>query len=168
LPGGDRRHGYRPGSTGAGSAAVRAAEGLFARIGSAIWPVDKIDHDRYLAAARERLGADGFAAAFAEGQTLSLERAIAAAITVGDELVAPGRADRTDARFPVTLDAFGLSPRERDVLRLVARRATDREIADELSISPRTVMHHVSSILAKLGVANRREAAALASSLDLD
>ncbi|MGH2535761.1 MAG: response regulator transcription factor [Thermomicrobiales bacterium] len=46
------------------------------------------------------------------------------------------------------------------MLRLVARRLTDKEIAAELSLSPRTVMHHVSSLLGKLGVATRREAAA--------
>ena len=49
--------------------------------------------------------------------------------------------------------SFGLTPRETEVLRLLARHYTDREIADALSISPRTAMHHVSHILAKLGVA---------------
>jgi DNA-binding CsgD family transcriptional regulator len=62
-----------------------------------------------------------------------------------------------------SLAAFGLTPREREVLRLLAQRPTDREIADELSISPRTVMHHVSRILAKLGVASRRDVAAWAA-----
>jgi DNA-binding CsgD family transcriptional regulator len=57
---------------------------------------------------------------------------------------------------------FGLTPRELDVLHLMALRATHREIADLLSISPRTVMHHVSHILVKHGVTNRREAAARA------
>ena len=58
---------------------------------------------------------------------------------------------------------FGLTPREGEVLRLVARRETDPEIADALSISPRTAMHHVSHILDKLGVATRRDAAAWAA-----
>ena len=56
--------------------------------------------------------------------------------------------------------AVGLTPRETEVLRLLARRLTDKEIAAELSMSPRTVMHHVSSILTKLGVSTRREVAA--------
>jgi DNA-binding CsgD family transcriptional regulator len=55
-----------------------------------------------------------------------------------------------------------LTPRELEVLHLMVHRATDREIANLLSISPRTVMHHVSHILAKLGVDNRRDAAAWA------
>lgn len=53
----------------------------------------------------------------------------------------------------------GLSERESEVLRLVADGLTDREIARALGISPRTVGRHVGSILAKLGVRNRSEAA---------
>lgn len=53
----------------------------------------------------------------------------------------------------------GLSPRESDVLRMLAEGLTDREIANALVISPRTVESHVSSILHKLRVRNRAEAA---------
>jgi DNA-binding CsgD family transcriptional regulator len=56
-----------------------------------------------------------------------------------------------------------LTSREVEILRHLARHATDREIAAQLSISPRTVNHHVSNVLAKLGVSNRRDAAALAA-----
>jgi len=52
-----------------------------------------------------------------------------------------------------------LSAREGDVLRLLAEGMTDREIAAALAISPRTVESHVSSVLRKLGVRNRAEAA---------
>lgn len=52
-----------------------------------------------------------------------------------------------------------LSPRERDVLRLIAEHLTDRQIAESLGISSRTVATHVSSILHKFGVRNRAEAA---------
>jgi two-component system, NarL family, response regulator DevR len=52
-----------------------------------------------------------------------------------------------------------LSARERDVLRLLAEGMTDRDIAMALAISPRTVESHVSSVLRKLGVRNRAEAA---------
>ena len=60
-----------------------------------------------------------------------------------------------------------LSGRERQVLALLVRRFTDKEIAAALYISPRTVMSHVASILTKLGAANRREAAAIALCLGL-
>jgi DNA-binding NarL/FixJ family response regulator len=52
-----------------------------------------------------------------------------------------------------------LSPRELDVLRLVARGLDNSEIAEELSISPFTAKNHVSSILGKLGVSSRLQAA---------
>ena len=52
-----------------------------------------------------------------------------------------------------------LSQRENEVLRLLAEGLTDREIAGALAISPRTVESHVSSLLRKLRVRNRAEAA---------
>ena len=55
-----------------------------------------------------------------------------------------------------------LSPRERVVLRLVARGMSNREIARELNLSERTVAHHLTAIFNKLGVASRTAAAALA------
>ncbi|MEN3585615.1 AAA family ATPase [Streptomyces sp. ZYX-F-203] len=55
-----------------------------------------------------------------------------------------------------------LTPREREVLGLVAEGHTNRRIADTLFISPKTAGNHVSNILTKLGVANRGEAAAMA------
>jgi DNA-binding CsgD family transcriptional regulator len=49
-----------------------------------------------------------------------------------------------------------------EVLRLLAEHHTDREIAEALFLSPRTVGWHVAHLLAKLGVASRRAAAAVA------
>ncbi|MGW4892655.1 helix-turn-helix transcriptional regulator [Kitasatospora sp. NPDC004240] len=70
-------------------------------------------------------------------------------------------------RAPAGADPFGLTPRERDVLRLLARGRTNRQIAEELYISPKTASVHVSNILGKLEVAGRGEAAALAHRLRL-
>ncbi|MEU3890211.1 AAA family ATPase [Streptomyces sp. NPDC029041] len=64
-------------------------------------------------------------------------------------------------------DALGLTTRERDVLRLVAAGHTNRRIAEELFISPKTASVHVSNILGKLGVSGRGEAAAVAHRLGL-
>ncbi len=60
-----------------------------------------------------------------------------------------------------------LSPREREVLELVARGKTNREIAEVLVISDATARNHVSHILEKLGMSRRSEAAALAAKLGL-
>jgi DNA-binding CsgD family transcriptional regulator len=58
----------------------------------------------------------------------------------------------------------GLTDRQLDVLELVEAGATNAEIAERLVLSVRTVDHHVSAILARLGAATRREAAATARS----
>jgi NarL family two-component system response regulator LiaR len=55
-----------------------------------------------------------------------------------------------------------LSPRERDVLRLIARGHSNRQIARELAIGEQTVKTHVRSILAKLGLQDRVQAAIFA------
>jgi len=62
---------------------------------------------------------------------------------------------------------LGLTERELEVLRLVAAGRSNREIAAELFISPKTASVHVSNILGKLGVASRGEAAARAHALRL-
>jgi ATP/maltotriose-dependent transcriptional regulator MalT len=59
-------------------------------------------------------------------------------------------------------DPFGLTPRERQVLGLVARGATNREIGAELFMAEKTASVHVSRILAKLDVRSRTEAAGVA------
>jgi pimeloyl-ACP methyl ester carboxylesterase/DNA-binding CsgD family transcriptional regulator len=64
---------------------------------------------------------------------------------------------------PADTDPAGLSRRELEVLRLIAAGRSNRDIAEELVISRNTVDRHVSHILAKIGAANRAEAAAYAA-----
>jgi DNA-binding NarL/FixJ family response regulator len=67
--------------------------------------------------------------------------------------------------LPLTAEAqnFGLTPRQQEILTLLCQRLTDREIADRLFLSSRTVEGHVTQILGKFGVDNRREAAGFAA-----
>jgi DNA-binding NarL/FixJ family response regulator len=72
-------------------------------------------------------------------------------------------ATSTDAGEPEDpTSRAGLTPREREVLRLLVDRRSDRAIAEALFVSHRTVNTHVANILAKLGVDSRTEAAAAA------
>jgi DNA-binding CsgD family transcriptional regulator len=59
----------------------------------------------------------------------------------------------------LTLARFGLTKREAQIARLLARRATNREIAEQLDLSPHTVRHHIENLFAKLGVHSRRSIA---------
>jgi ATP/maltotriose-dependent transcriptional regulator MalT len=79
---------------------------------------------------------------------------------------ASGAAPAADA--PTPAEQLGLTQREAEVLALLAAGRSNRQIAQELFISPKTAGVHVSNILAKLGVAGRVEAAAIAHRLGLD
>lgn len=72
----------------------------------------------------------------------------------------------TGPRASTSTSPAGLTRRESEILELLGEGLTDREIAERLVVSPRTVSHHVSSILAKLGVRRRTEVIGLAQGAD--
>jgi predicted ATPase/DNA-binding CsgD family transcriptional regulator len=128
-----------------------------------------LDEEQTGSTARATLGDERFAAAVAAGRSLPLTDAIDEAMAVADELAAvlaggeapPASSARSS---PATSGPpYGLSRREREILALLGQRLSDKEIAEVLFISPRTVMAHATHIFNKLGVANRRAAAAVAA-----
>jgi predicted ATPase/DNA-binding SARP family transcriptional activator/DNA-binding CsgD family transcriptional regulator len=111
--------------------------------------------ERYLAAARDELDKAAFAAAWDEGRKMTLEQSIEYALFEEEEQ--PSSATPVEEEPPPTL-----TYREREVAALVARGLTNRQIAQELAITERTVETHVSKVLRKLGLGSRTQIAAWA------
>ena len=131
-----------------------AAEALRERHGVAVFPAELPRLERASAPARARLSQTAFTAAWAAGRALPVERAITEALQVADDVTA--------ARGPDPSAPHGLTPRELEVLRLVAEGRSNLEIAQTLFLSERTVENHVRHILAKLDLPSRIAAAAYA------
>ena len=101
-------------------------------------------------------------ALWTSGRSTPVEQAVAYALEI---CLDAGPVEVSGALLPGATGApdYGLTPRQREILTLICRHLTDPEIAARLFLSPRTVEGHVNQILGKLGVDNRREAAALAA-----
>lgn len=118
-------------------------------------PVFRDEHAGKIARGRnalcEELGEQHVAAVWAIGRTLSMEQTIAEAMAVVlDPPLGPSAAASANQEAH-----FGLTSRERDVVRLIAKGYSNQKIADELFISVLTTKRHVSTILAKLNLPSR-------------
>jgi DNA-binding NarL/FixJ family response regulator len=100
---------------------------------------------------------DGFALELDAARSVFEQLGAAPSVASVDSLTTRGEPDGT----------HGLTPRELEVLRLVATGKSNREIASVLVISEHTVARHVQNILTKLGVASRTAAGAFAYEHDL-
>ena len=99
-----------------------------------------------------------------DGATLvAAIRAVAAGLTVIDPSLEWGDTSLDARRFDGKLEAGPLSPREQEVLQLVAAGLPNKAIARELGISDHTVKFHVSSLLSKLDAGSRTEAVTIAT-----
>ena len=135
-----------------------AAEALREAIGAPIYPVQRAGYEQATTLARAQLGERAFRAAWAEGRSLTPEQALALGSTTAlPTQVEPSAPPGAPSQQPVPLPA-GLTPREVEVLRLIAQGWTDAQIARHLVISPRTINRHTTSLYSKLGVSSRAAA----------
>jgi non-specific serine/threonine protein kinase len=140
-----------------------AAEALREKIGYPIPQGALPAYQQTVAGIQSSLSMIQFVTSWVEGRTLSVAEAVALA---GEELPLPnGQSTAERPRRRTT--PCGLTTREIEVLRLLARGYTDREIADSLFISRRTASDHVGHILRKLNARSRADAAAFAVRHDL-
>ena len=142
--------------------------------------------EQVLDAARGHLGAAAAAALFAEGREMPADDAVGYAL--GSHLEPPGGSQSVPglpgaaghpgapdlgrpgetawadpARLPSARSASPLTAREHEIVILIARGLSNRQIADELVISPATAARHVANILSKLGFTRRTQVAAWAA-----
>jgi predicted ATPase/DNA-binding CsgD family transcriptional regulator len=167
------------------AAQIHETHGTFA------WIAERERDRRTAPRLRELLGEAQYATAFAAGRNLPIATAarLALAATAVDsarvpidgesgierfDVVStdasedPARAQSAPGSAPAIAHPNALTRREQEILDLLGQRLSDAEIAEQLYIGVRTVEFHVSNILGKCGVANRRDAAALAISLNRD
>lgn len=137
-----------------------AAETMRESFGIHLTPLTRslVNYEGLLTAAWAELGEAAFNAAWTEGKAMTQDEAVEYALA--DEVKAP--LGPWDPAFAAPRPDV-LTRREEEIAALVACGLTNRRVAEELSISERTVATHVSRILKKLGVRSRDEVAAQAS-----
>ena len=135
-----------------------AAEALMEVIDYRLVPQERAVLEPYRARVRSRLGEAAWEEAVAEGGAMGLDHAIGYALSKEkpSERLSPTRSQPQVSSTPE--HPGGLSPREVEVLGLVAEGLTNAQVAQRLFLSPRTVQRHLNSIYHKLGVSSRTAA----------
>jgi DNA-binding CsgD family transcriptional regulator len=118
----------------------------------ALPPGDRALHEPYLASARSRLGVAAWEEALSKGRAMSLDEAAEYALAEDEPDTSTSSMSQA---LPNDEPVSSLTRREREVATLVARGCTNRQVANELSISERTAGNHVAKVLKKLGLASR-------------
>jgi non-specific serine/threonine protein kinase len=134
-----------------------AADGLRDEIAMPHTPIDAAFVASVLTSLQEALGAETYAAAWAAGRALSRQEAIEEALVV--------RVEPAGGVTPIAQrrgNFHGLTKRELEILRLIAAGHLNREVGEQLFISPATVARHIANIYRKLDVDSRAKLTAFA------
>jgi len=130
-----------------------AAETLREDLHAPLLAIFRTEYERAIATARTQVGEKLFTAAWAQGRAMTLEQVL----TIQGQAILTGSPSAPSARIS-PLSSEGLTPREVEVLRLLARGLTNAQIAEELVVSLLTVKAHLRSIYSKVGVTSRSAA----------
>lgn len=133
-----------------------AAERLRETVGLALALPERAACERAVARTRGELGDEGFRTVVTEGRAMTPAEALA------EVEAALGRAAPSPPAASTPEVPASLSPREAEILQLIAAGRTNREIADALYLSVRTVERHVTNLYAKIGARGRADATAFA------
>ncbi|HVL22907.1 MAG TPA: LuxR C-terminal-related transcriptional regulator, partial [Thermomicrobiales bacterium] len=133
-----------------GARLIGTVEAICERVGFSLKGSEKIDLDRIETLVRDALGMGPYEAEKAAGKALSIPDAIEIALGIARM--------RSATPAPSVEPDDDLTPREREVLALLAEGKSNAAIAEELFISQRTVTTHLSRLYAKLEVSTRTEA----------
>jgi len=141
-----------------------AAQAMQAKTGVPSPPSVAADYQRTVADARQALGSEQFDRAWSEGQAMSLDEAVDLALA---EQARPAGAADSRIAPPAHHGPSGpnvpLSAREREVVALIAHGRSNREIADALVLSVRTVERHIENIYNRLGISGKAGRAIVAA-----
>ncbi len=132
-----------------------AAEVLRDSIGQPHAPVEQVLYDSSIKALRRHLGEQAFVTAYEKGRSMSPDVALQEYMSIPSS---PSTSSAPNTRKMPKSNPDGLTPREVEVLRLVAQGLTNDQVANQLIISPRTVDTHLTSIYGKIGVSSRSAA----------
>jgi DNA-binding NarL/FixJ family response regulator len=124
------------------------AEATRVALGASFKLPEQAVFERARTVARQALGEERYSAHLAAGYVIDPTSAISEGIRAARLLEAV-------TIEPAEAAPYGLTPREADVVRLVAEGLTDVQIAARLNLSPKTVSSHLGSIFGKLGVSSR-------------
>jgi DNA-binding CsgD family transcriptional regulator/tetratricopeptide (TPR) repeat protein len=133
-----------------------ATEDLREAFGIPLPPVERAAYEQAVAAARSHLGEKAFATAWAKGRTMTPDQSLSTkgkATSLTPIPAAP--ASTHPVAKSTTPYPYGLTKREREVLRLVAMGLTDAQVAEQLVLSLHTVHAHLRTIYSKLEVTSR-------------